>query len=168
MLCQKCQKKEANYLMSQNIDGVEKRVALCSDCAKEEGYDQMAGSLFHDFGEDFFSFGGFQPFGSLISHAAKMLSCPTCGFTQQDVQQLGRVGCADCYDTFQDLLDPAIRRVQRGRVHQGKVPKGVAAPQKEQNNIAKLEAQLQQCIKEENFEQAAKIRDELKQLREEK
>ena len=97
----------------------------------------------------------------------------------------GKVGCANCYDVFQDRLEPIIRRIQSSNHHVGRLGKSIdkkieekqakkennAQVKKEQTPEQKLERlkeDLKQAIKEERYEDAAKLRDEIKKLEENK
>ena len=112
----------------------------------------------------------------------KALKCDNCGYTFEDIAHTGRVGCANCYDVFQDRLDPIIRRIQSSNHHVGRLGKSIDKKieekqkrrehneqkrRKEETPEEKLEGlkeNLKQAIKEERYEDAAKLRDEIKKL----
>ena len=105
MLCQKCNKNEANTYYSQVINGKKTEMYLCPQCAKEMSIGN-------------FSFGGFGfGFPSLVRAAATERACPQCGATIGDISQIGRIGCANCYSFFEDELRDAIRRVHGDVTH---------------------------------------------------
>ncbi|MBQ3265866.1 MAG: UvrB/UvrC motif-containing protein [Ruminococcus sp.] len=165
MLCQHCKKNEATTVVKTMINGKYTEYRLCSDCAHELGYD----SMFPDFAADF---GGL--LSSFFSNALPAVSgathCKSCGSTLNDIKRTGKVGCADCYDTFFSELLPTIRSVHGNTEHKGKCPDAVEyAVSEEQteeksDKIAQLKAQLKKAIESENFERAAQLRDEIKGL----
>lgn len=164
MLCQKCKKNEATVYYKQNINGKVTEVALCSDCAAANGMD-MSGMMY-----DPFSFAGLNLFGGLFGAATRRISdggrkvCPLCGSTLSDIASSGKVGCAKCYETFRSELEPTIARIH-GRVkHAGRAPKEFKVKNEIQNKLEKLNEELRAAIEKQEFEEAAKLRDEIKKL----
>ena len=106
MLCQHCKKHQATTHVKTMINGEYAEYMLCPECAHELGYDNM----FTDFSADF---GGL--LSSFFSNALPAISgathCDTCGSTLNDIKRSGKVGCADCYDTFFSELLPIIRSI---------------------------------------------------------
>ena len=111
----------------------------------------------------------------------KTLKCNSCGYTFDDIAKTGRLGCKDCYDIFQDRLEPIIKRIQGSNKHIGRIGKVIGSKiensmhKKEKNivenknekqisKLEKLESDLKQAIKEERYEDAAKIRDAIKKI----
>jgi len=88
--------------------------------------------------------------------------CPTCGFTSEDVRKTGRLGCGDCYGVFAGLLQDVLNDCQKGTRHAGKVPKTFRKPSRK-----KLQEALDSAVGKEQFEEAARIRDELGKIGEE-
>lgn len=104
-----------------------------------------------------------------LSEAGKE-RCDKCLSSFDDIIKSGRVGCAQCYEKFYSKLLPSIQRIHGKAVHAGKVPENTAEPiiPKEvpaADKIAELEQQMQKAIDEQNFEQAAILRDEIKKLK---
>jgi protein arginine kinase activator len=112
--------------------------------------------------------------------------CESCGLTQQEFKKNGRFGCASCYDVFQKVLDPMLEGMHAGKRHAGRAPADfvppVAPPAKKpekkepekkekepefrEKDIAALETELIQAIEAEEYERAAEIRDQIRQLKE--
>ena len=168
MLCQHCQKNEANTHIKTMINGEYAEYRLCPECAHELGYD----SMFPDFGADF---GGL--LGSFLSAALPARSgathCKLCGSTMNDIKKSGKVGCADCYELFLSELMPTIRSIHGNTEHIGKRPvieyTKVDDGKKEKksepaDHLDELKAELKKAIENENFERAATLRDEIKKL----
>ncbi len=168
MLCQKCNKNEANTYYSQVINGKKTEMYLCPQCAKEMSIGN-------------FSFGGFGfGFPSLVRAAATERACPQCGATIGDISQIGRIGCANCYSFFEDELRDAIRRVHgdvthkpeagwlpepiRPMVEEGRRAAKPAKPAKALSPLEQKREELKQAIAAEEFEKAAVLRDEIKKL----
>jgi len=111
------------------------------------------------------------------SSTRQVISCRRCGMTMTEFQKTGLLGCAECYESFEDRLGPLLERAHEGAVHHvGKVPQralqsertraqGSGAPPLTKTDRARLlRARLQQAVKKEDYEQAARLRDELADL----
>ncbi len=161
MLCQNCGKHEAEYHYKSNVNGTVTEQHLCSECAKKLGYsvpffghtDNFLGSLLSDF------FGG-----SAIKTAAPGAVCPLCGSTAGDISRTGKVGCAQCYDTFSDMLLPYIRRIHGNTEHTGKIPSDAGAEIKTKRELVQLKEELKKAVEAQEFEKAAQLRDRIKEL----
>lgn len=91
--------------------------------------------------------------------------CPTCGFSLRDWKRDGRFGCADCYDTFMEKIEPALKRLHADTIHRGKIPHNAYTPVLIENRIKDLKKQLDNAVKEERFEDAAATRDLMSELK---
>lgn len=164
MLCQKCGKHEATTHIKQVINGEFEEIYLCSDCARKSGYTDS----FSGFGFDLSSFfPGFftQPKAAIDS--GKVERCQKCGTSFREIVKSGKIGCADCYEKFYDLLIPSIRRIHGKTQHNGKVIDSAHTDEKQESaeeKIEKLKAKLQQSVEKQEFEEAAQLRDEIKAL----
>ena len=92
------------------------------------------------------------------------LECPTCGFTQADFKKTGRLGCSTCYTVFAEPLEGMLKQMHKGTQHVGKVPKALRAKLDITKQRDSLAEQLQKAIETENYEEAARLRDQLKEL----
>ncbi len=162
MLCENCGKREATTHIKRLENGEAIECHLCSECARSLGYDDIFGDF--GLGELFSNFFG----DSSMRLAEKVDRCEKCGSSWGDIVRTGRVGCADCYRRFYDKLLPSIERIH-GRVnHSGRAPvntKKKKEPSREKV-IEKLNFEMENAVKEQNFEEAAKIRDRIKLLKE--
>lgn len=168
MLCQKCMKKEANTHVKSVVNGEYEEYMLCSDCAKEMGYTNLWSDMSSDFNSILGSF-----FSNALPAVSETTRCKTCGATYHDIAKSGQVGCADCYELFLSELMPSIRRIHGNTTHCGKRPNVAEGETSEQKSttvskIDKLKDELQKAIEEQNFELAAKLRDEIKEMEESK
>jgi protein arginine kinase activator len=153
MLCENCKKNIANTYFKQTVNGKTNEIFLCSECASKMGLN----SITSDFGLD-----GFFPQFFGRSEELPEASCQSCGISFKEIMQKGKVGCAKCYDTFKDKLAPAIYKIHGNKKHIGKVPGSIE--NKQYSQIEKLKRQLDEAVRSENFEQAAVLRDQIKQL----
>ena len=46
----------------------------------------------------------------------KELKCDSCGSTFDDIINTGRYGCPNCYDTFEDRMDPILKKLQGEKI----------------------------------------------------
>lgn len=90
--------------------------------------------------------------------------CVTCGFTLDDLKRVRRFGCSDCYATFSEEVAQMVRGMHKGTSHIGKVPEGLMAVQFRNQRIEELRSRLEQAITSESYEEAAGIRDEIRNL----
>lgn len=92
--------------------------------------------------------------------------CPICGMTWAAFKSGGVMGCPHDYEHFEQRIAPLIRRAQENATqHAGKMPTQLrqTSPAK-QIDTARLRRELEQAVDAENYELAAKLRDELKGL----
>ena len=93
------------------------------------------------------------------------IKCKNCGYTLSKYKTTGLFGCGNCYDTFKNEIDNILLKIQGKNRHVGKLNKSKTDFNvKEENKVSDLKEKLQKLIKEEKFEEAAIIRDEIKKL----
>jgi len=90
--------------------------------------------------------------------------CPQCGFTQADFKKSGRLGCSECYVTFAEGLGGLLKSMHKGTKHVGKVPENLRTKRDITELLSALQKKLNKAIESENFESAAQLRDEIKQV----
>ncbi|MOA13755.1 UvrB/uvrC motif protein [compost metagenome] len=93
-----------------------------------------------------------------------MLRCENCGLTYAQFSKIGRFGCSSCYQAFEEKLDPLLKRVHGGIVHSGKIPKRSGGQIQCKRKIEELRRELQAKIEHEEFESAAQLRDQIREL----
>lgn len=161
MICQNCNKNEANMHMKRIINGRAAEVHLCSDCARSLGY----GEAFSGFG-----LGLGELFGELLNKgegsSGGSLRCPGCGKTFDEIVSDGKMGCAECYGVFYDKLLPSLRRIHGKATHVGTKPVKSESVSFD-SQISELKQKLAAAVDEQNFELAAQIRDEINELSQE-
>lgn len=133
--------------------------SLCAECAQKLGY----GNLLTGLGRNFSSLLG-EFFRDEGEEETAAVHCERCGSTFDDIARSGKVGCAACYQTFSDRLLPLIQRIHGNTRHRGKVPGGELPLPKPESQLAVMRSELRDAIDTENFEQAAELRDRIRQL----
>lgn len=177
MECDACKQEEASIFLTEVVEGKVKKVNLCAACAEAKGVNNPKGfnlgDLLTGMGEQ-----------SIQTKSSRGLICPNCGFSQGDFKKTGRMGCSDCYDVFTEGLEGLLKAMHKGLHHVGKAPHGfepgivpdIPEPEPEEveslaeeeptpeNRIEALQEKLASSIEEENYEEAARIRDELREI----
>lgn len=162
MLCQHCQQREANVHITKSINGQIEELHLCEQCAqKVQGTHMMfqPGLVVPDFLQALFGVSQ-----APVANTQKEKVCPNCGMTFSQITQAGKLGCSACYETFEPQLEPLVRRIHGGGRHVGKIPKRQGAALREKVELRRLKEQLKSLIDQEQFEQAAIVRDQIRKL----
>ncbi|MCR2045427.1 UvrB/UvrC motif-containing protein [Anaerosalibacter massiliensis] len=161
MVCQECGKKSATMHFTKIINGDITELHLCEDCAKRyKEFDFDTSFSFHKFLTGLID--NIQ--GEPVKTEGKELKCDVCGMSYSNFKQIGKFGCPHCYESFKSKLVPLFREVHGHGSHIGKIPKragGVIGLKKE---INKLKNKLDILVKNEEFEEAAKVRDQIKEI----
>ncbi len=160
MLCCICKEKEAKVHLTQIVHDKMQKVDLCEQCAKEKGVNDPAGFSLADL---LLGLGASQEMEQVPGGAD--LKCPHCGFTQADFKKAGRLGCSDCYTTFAEGLEGLLKSMHKGIKHMGKVPQHLQQSRDLTDKLKSLQKKLDKAVEEEDFEQAAVVRDEIKTTR---
>lgn len=93
-----------------------------------------------------------------------VLTCPNCGMSYEDFQQTGKIGCSVCYGTFRRQLEPLLRRIHGTSTHSGKIPRRSGGTLELKQEIKRLRAELQEKVAQEEYEEAAKLRDKVRAM----
>ena len=166
MLCQNCQKNVATVQVTELIendsdDPEVREERLCEICAqsKDLPHAPVAKKSVTDILK-LLQFSAQQTSG----RRRKNLSCPDCGMTWEEFRKRGRLGCPKDYEIFQKPLQDLLQRMHGALEHVGRVP-GVSPDQlARRQRMNELKRDLDTAIRDEAYEQAAQIRDELKHL----
>ncbi|WP_166246054.1 UvrB/UvrC motif-containing protein [Paenibacillus turpanensis] len=165
MTCQECGKRPATLHFTKIVNGEKSEFHFCEACAREKGeiipgtpggfsiHNLLSGILELD-----------PNGGSKSAKPTQTLRCEHCGLTYSQFSKLGRFGCSDCYRHFSERLDPLLRRVHGNTVHIGKVPERTGETIQLKRRIESLKQELQTLITSEEFEQAAGVRDQIREL----
>lgn len=168
MICEHCKQRHANVTVTQVQNGQKIERHYCEVCAEKFHPFQFELSeeppSLQQFISNWFNFvPSTAKKESTVAAEQNKAACLTCGFTYRQFLKQGKFGCENCYETFNEQLPQLLERIQAGTKHVGYVEE---APSKEkiEQEIAQLREQMQQVITEERFEDAAKIRDEIRLL----
>jgi protein arginine kinase activator len=102
--------------------------------------------------------------GDLPIEEADHLACPNCGITFREFRQQGRLGCPHDYIAFAKELKPLLENIHGETQHTGKFPKRAPHASQLQYRLIKLRSDLRTAIDEEEYETAARLRDEIQSL----
>ena len=147
-------------------------INLCADCARETGSQIVPtidgiGSILS----------GLMGLDNLWKNDPQLSvkKCPVCGMTQAEISRNGKLGCSECYITFIDEIRPLLRKIHGNCLHHGSVPADTdrqettsektaetSTKEKQTNGLEALKLQLKDAIAREDFESAARLRDEIK------
>lgn len=157
MKCQLC-KKPATVHLTDIVNGQKTETHLCQECAeKQQLVKQQELNL---------------PaiLQTLIGHHVgaqtdelSRLKCPTCGIKYMEFRAQGRLGCPHDYDVFRAALEPLLRRIHRAIRHVGKTPAHFESRGGQHAETASLRRELHKAVESENYEEAARIRDLLRE-----
>ncbi len=164
MYCESCGEVEATIHITQTVNGQTKRIHLCSKCAAEGGHLPWTVSSTLPVGS---LLGGLAQVDKSAQVGSSEVVCPGCGLSYRDFSQGGFFGCAECYKTFEATLDPLLKRIQGDTVHRGKLPAEASHAIEGPGKEARLREELQRAIEAEEYERAAEIRDEIRELEDE-
>jgi protein arginine kinase activator len=156
--CDLCD-KPATVHLTQIVNNQIHKLDLCEPCAAAKGVTDPNGFSLADL-----LVKGGDP-TETTEHGG--IVCEHCGFTQKDFKRLGRLGCPACYDRFMPLLEPVLANMHKGVSHLGKVPAKALQRRSLHDRISELETKLQEAVDTENYEDAARYRDEIKFVRNE-
>lgn len=100
----------------------------------------------------------------LVDNSFIEARCPGCGLTYRELRKNGRLGCAKCYQAFNSYLEPMLNQIHGTVRHTGKVLEKSPVHRKLNRKLKDLQLQLKQAVKDEAYEKAAAIRDEIQKL----
>jgi len=159
MVCDICSKNQATVHLTEIIDDQMTELHLCEECAR-----QKSAQMEQQFGlSDLLA--GLAEFEKPAAKEkeAVAVKCVSCGLAYADFKKLGRLGCGDCYASFRKYLGPLLKRIHGSNVHMGKSPVKTGKTVKKKPDLEELRQQLHNAIDKEEFEEAARIRDQIKE-----
>ncbi|OGW75852.1 MAG: hypothetical protein A2Z72_04300 [Omnitrophica bacterium RBG_13_46_9] len=158
MQCDVCHKREATVHLTEIINNNVSKLHLCEQCAREKSEEME-----EHFGlADLLS--GLTDLVPVVEKEEidKDVKCPSCGFTFQNFRKMGRLGCPKCYETFKDQLSPLLRKIHGSENHVGKTPARKELVHDKATLLDDLRARLEKAIQSEEFEEAARLRDQVR------
>jgi protein arginine kinase activator len=161
MLCNICNKNPATVHLTEIVDEHMSELHLCEECARQKSQAMEQQFGLSDLLAGMADFDKPKNEDSVI---ADTLKCSSCGLTYSDFKKIGRLGCGECYNTFKKYLAPLLKRIHGSTQHTGKSPLRVGKVIKKRLDIQELRNRLNRAVELEAFEEAAKLRDQIKQL----
>ena len=159
MLCELCKQSQATVHLTEIVNEQMSELHLCEACANQKGAQVESHFGLSDLLSGLAEFGKTQEPEEVTSQA-----CPNCGMTYDDFRKVGRLGCADCYSTFKRSLGSLLKRIHGAPIHLGKSPARLVKPAKAKTELAELKRKLEQAIEAEEFEEAARFRDQIRRI----
>ena len=169
MLCQQCA-EEASFHLTELVDGKKREVHLCAACARGSGFNvDVELNVSGKEGVHASASGLMGLIESVVQFMVKnqlgekagvivSASCPICGLGFSDFRDTGRLGCPHDYEALAEGLTQLIQRNQGTTRHVGKVPgRGPSGADR-----LRMRAKLRAAVDREDYEEAAKWRDELR------
>jgi protein arginine kinase activator len=159
MQCSLCKEKPATVHLTQIVGDKMQKLDLCEDCAKAKGVNDPAGFALADL---MLGLGASQEIEQ--AGGGVETKCSRCGFSQTDFKKSGRLGCPECYRAFAEGLAGLLKTMHKGTRHTGKAPEALRASRENADRLKALQKKLNKAVEAEDFEQAAALRDEIRQI----
>jgi len=162
MLCEKCQKRPAVVHFAQIVNNQKTEMHLCEVCAGElQAQSHIFSPQFNL--QNFLSGLLTSDFGGTLSPTGTQ-KCESCGMPEENFIRSGLLGCSNCYSSFGNRLKNVLKRIQGTNTHTGKVPHRIGGKALINKEIRTLKARLEKAVLNEDFENAALIRDNIREL----
>jgi protein arginine kinase activator len=165
MKCQRCPKQATLHITEVLGDEKFEELHLCEDCAKKYLYEPTTAPKGAATGS--------KPPPAQSSESPPSISgdpstkfCEACGLKFVEFRNSGRLGCSHDYDSFRDELLPLLESIHGDVKHAGKSPRRVPKTKSAQSELAALRKQLARAVNEEAYEEAARVRDRIRELEE--
>ena len=158
MICDICGKAEATVHLTEIINGKVTELHLCEECAREKGTQMEQHFGISDL------LAGLADLSSDVEVKQNIdLKCSNCGMSYKDFKKMGRFGCSQCYESFKQYIPSLLKRVHGSAKYIGEMPK-TGKYQVVKDELQELKNQLQSAINKEEYEEAAKIRDQIREI----
>lgn len=168
MLCDNCKERNAIINLTQVEHDSKVTLHLCEQCAQLKGVETGGAVLKTPLGNFLGALGkGGGAGGALVAASADGVRCPACSGTLRDFRDSGRLGCDQCYVTFDAHLRDLLRRLHGSSQHVGEpyeAPGEAGSEPDPRSRLLELKAQLRRAVEGENFELAAELRDRIRVL----
>jgi len=159
MFCDICGKKEATVHLTEIVNDKVTKLHLCEECAREKGAEMEEHFGLSDL------LAGLSDLGATMEPGTvETVKCPNCGSTYQNFRKIGRFGCGECYEAFKKQLAPILKRIHGTDRHVGKVSITAGKTVKDTKSLQELKMKMEKAIEAEEFEEAARLRDKIREL----
>jgi protein arginine kinase activator len=159
MKCQKCTKAATLHITEVLGEDQFEELHLCEECAHKYLDDSQHKSAGPKAGAAVTA-----PEGEEL--AALQHECSFCGIKFVDFRNTGRLGCPHDYQEFRDELMPLLENIHGETRHVGKTPRRLPQSKQTQSELIQLRKQLLNAVSREAYEEAARLRDRIRQLEE--
>jgi protein arginine kinase activator len=160
-ICQECKKRPATIHYTEIVNDQMVTLNLCVECAADKGVSvEKSGS----YGLGDLVAGLIDDGATSEAERIGKVRCPRCGYDYSEFKKIGRLGCPECYEAFETQLLPVLRHVHGSTHHTGKVPPAVRSRTEARQRASSLREELSRAIEAEEYERAAAIRDEIRDL----
>jgi len=164
MQCDECKKSEAVINFTQIVNNEMTTYHLCEKCAEKKGLgdeEKIKDSPLSGFMSQMSS----ESPDSIEVGEGSDPGCGTCSSKLSDFKRTGRLGCPDCYYAFEDELSSLLRKIHGSHIHVGRTLRNSALESSPvEVKIRDLKKRLEESVNREEFEMAARLRDEIKVL----
>jgi protein arginine kinase activator len=157
MKCQKCTKAATLHITEVLGEERFEELHLCEDCAKKYLEGSQVGNAVSEKA-------ALHGPASLEEAGVLNRTCSICGIKFVEFRNSGRLGCPHDYNEFHDELVPLLENVHGEIRHCGKVPRRHPQSKQAESELVQLRKRLSQAINEEHYEEAARLRDKIKQI----
>jgi protein arginine kinase activator len=158
MKCQSCSGPATVHLTDIAANGQKRELHLCQECAEKQQLIKKQEINLQAILQSMIG----QHVGAQSDELAR-LTCPACGIMYMEFRAEGRLGCPHDYDIFRTGLEPLIRRIHRKIRHTGKSPRRRPKAMPVHAELLEMRKQLRAAIEAEQFEEAARVRDLIRQ-----
>ena len=162
MQCQLCGKRPAVVHFTEIVNNKKSEYHVCEKCAEERGYHVPL--LKSKFSVGDLLAGMVDQAGGGEEAKVGRVQCPKCGLVYSNFRESGRLGCSECYATFRSQLRPLLRRIHGSTKHVGKSPARDSERVALRREIQRLHEEMQRAIEREEFEAAAALRDQIREV----
>lgn len=156
MKCQRCDRRAVFHITEILGEGQFEELHLCEECGARYLAEPIPGTQ------------GPTATGSSaeleLLQQWEQLQCPECGLTLKDFRNTGRLGCPRDYDFFREQLQPLLQSIHGDLQHAGKAPARLGQKDTLRQELARLRRQMQELINAERYEEAAQLRDRIREL----
>lgn len=163
MLCDVCKDNVANVHFTKIVNGEVDEQHLCESCAKKE---KKSFSFDNSYNFNKFFSGLFDSLDEEVPKTKTDVECSNCGLSFNEFKRVGKFGCPHCYEEFKDGLKTMIKGIHGHERHRGKIPSKANTNIRISREIEELNKKLEDAVKKEEFEKAAVIRDEIRNVKE--
>lgn len=166
MYCEECEKRPANVHITKIINGHKVEKHLCEQCAKKQqdivGFALVPDFTFSNFLSSMLDGDHFSSLGNIKEE--EEIKCDKCSMTYTQFARGGRLGCDNCYEIYGEKLDQLLKRIHGNMQHTGKIPKRGGEDIRYRQELSSARMELQKAVLKEEFEEAARLRDQIKEL----